>query len=156
MVGVLWEWIVKGKQYTILLHVDGLKMLRVNSNIVSSILSDIDAEYGNITNMTIMQGKILKYLRMTIHYSLQGKSIFYIVYNIVNILYYITEDMREEWLTPSVHHLFDISEDAYQTIPIWRRPFLPFFGAYIVPFKAITPRHTVVSIIIMIYINRYW
>ena len=40
--------IVKGKQCTILWHVDDLNMLHVDSEIVSSVLSDIDAEYGDI------------------------------------------------------------------------------------------------------------
>ena len=40
--------IVKGKQCTILWHVDDLNMLHDDSEIVSSVLSDIDAEYGDI------------------------------------------------------------------------------------------------------------
>ena len=40
--------IVKVKTCTILWHVDNIKMLHVDSNVVSSVLSDIDAEYGNI------------------------------------------------------------------------------------------------------------
>ena len=58
--------IVKGKQLTIFWNVDDQKMLHVDSNIVSSIISDIDAEYGKILKMTITQGKIHKYLGMTI------------------------------------------------------------------------------------------
>ena len=45
--------IVNDKQLTIIWHVDDLKMSRVDPYIVSSFLADIDAEYGNITKMTI-------------------------------------------------------------------------------------------------------
>ena len=48
-------------------------MLHVYSNIVSSIIANIDAEYGNISKMTITWGNIHKSLRMTIDYSSPGK-----------------------------------------------------------------------------------
>ena len=40
--------VFNGKQCTILQHVDDLNMSNVDSDIVSSILVDIDAEYGKI------------------------------------------------------------------------------------------------------------
>ena len=46
-----------GKECTIICYVEDLKMLHVDSNIVSSILDDIDAEYGEIVKMTITGGK---------------------------------------------------------------------------------------------------
>ena len=57
---VCYEQIVKGKQQTILFHVDDLKMSHVDSDIFSSVLSDIDAEYGKILKMTITQVNIHK------------------------------------------------------------------------------------------------
>ena len=50
-------------------------MSHVDFNIVSSILTDIDAEYGNIEKMTITKVKIHKYLGMTIYYYSPGKLI---------------------------------------------------------------------------------
>ena len=41
----------KDKQFTILWNVDYLKMSHVNPEIISSIIFDIDAEYGNIEKM---------------------------------------------------------------------------------------------------------
>ena len=57
---------VNGKQCTILCDVDNLDILHVDSKIVSGVLSDMDTEYGNIVKMTIMRGKIHKYLGMTV------------------------------------------------------------------------------------------
>ena len=63
---VCYEKNVKGKQCTILWHVDNLKMSYFDSDIVSIVIYDIDTEYGKITKMTITQGKIHRYSGMTI------------------------------------------------------------------------------------------
>ena len=49
-------------------------MSHVDSYIVSSVLADIDAEYGKIYKMTITRGNIHKYLGMAINYSYPGKE----------------------------------------------------------------------------------
>ena len=43
--------IVNDKQCTTIWHVDDLKMLHVNTDIVSSVLADIYGEYRNIGKM---------------------------------------------------------------------------------------------------------
>ena len=65
--------IVTGKQCTIIWHVNDLKMSHVDSDIVSSVLADIDTEYINIEKITITWGKIHKYIGMTINLSSPGK-----------------------------------------------------------------------------------
>ena len=50
----------------ILCNVKYMKMSHVYSYVVSDVLCDINKEYGKITNMTTVWGKIQKYLRMTI------------------------------------------------------------------------------------------
>ena len=44
--------IVKGQQCTILWNFDDMKMLHVDSDIISGIISDIDTEYVEISKMT--------------------------------------------------------------------------------------------------------
>ena len=51
---------VKGKECNIIWNVDNLKMLRVDSNIFSRIIYEIDAEYGKLAKIAITQGKINK------------------------------------------------------------------------------------------------
>ena len=58
--------IIDNKQCTKFWHVDYLKTSHVEPAVVSSVLDDIDAEYGKIAKMTITWGKVHKYLRMTI------------------------------------------------------------------------------------------
>ena len=74
------EKIVKGKQCTIPWHVDNPKVSHVDSDIISSFLADIDAEYGKIAKMTITWGKIRKYLSMTIDCYSPEKAILLIAY----------------------------------------------------------------------------
>ena len=70
-------------------------MSHVDPDIVSSILSGIDEEYGNIAEMAITQGKVQKYLGITIDCSSPDKLIFSIVDYIGKMLDKIPEDMKE-------------------------------------------------------------
>ena len=87
-------------------------MSHVDTNIFSSVIYVIDAEYGKITKMIITRGKIHKCLSMTIEYYLPRKLIFYMVDYIGKILDYIPEYMRWKPATPPAHQPFDITEDA--------------------------------------------
>ena len=60
----------------------------------SSVLADIDAEYGRIAKKTITRGKVHKYLRMTINYSSHGKVIFLMINYIGKIIDFILEDIK--------------------------------------------------------------
>ena len=62
--------------------------------------------------MNITQGKIYKYLGMTIGYFSRGKLILYMVVYIGKILDDTPEDTEGESAKPSAHHIFDITEDA--------------------------------------------
>ena len=87
-------------------------MSHAYSDIVSIVLSGIDAEYGNIVEMTITQVEIKKYLGIIINYSSTGKSIISMVGYIGNVLDDITEDMKRESVTPNPHNIFDITKYA--------------------------------------------
>ena len=100
--------IVDNNQCTILWHVDDLNTSHVNPFIISIVISDIDAEYGKIAKMTIIRGKVHKYLGIIIDYSSPVKVIFSMIDYIVNMLGDIPEYMKEESATHAAHHLFDI------------------------------------------------
>ena len=101
--------IIDRKQLTILWHVDDLKTSHVDPAVVSSVLADIDMEYGKIEKMTITRGKVHKYLGMTIDYSSPGKLIFSMTNYIGKIHDNIPEYMKGESATPAANHLFDIA-----------------------------------------------
>ena len=61
-------------------------MLHVDSNIVSSVISGIEAEHEKTAKMTIGKGKIHKFIGMTIDYYLPGKLICSMVDFIVKMI----------------------------------------------------------------------
>ena len=83
--------IIDDNHCTILQHVDYLKTSHVDPANLSSILADIDAEYGKITKITITRGKVHKYLEMYIDYSFPGNVMFSMIDYIGNMLYDIPE-----------------------------------------------------------------
>ena len=104
--------IVKGKQCTIIWHIEDPKMLHADPNIASSVISDIETEYGNISKMNITRGKIHKYLGMTINYYSPVKIKFSMVNYIVMMIDDIPEDIRGESATLAINHIFDMAEDT--------------------------------------------
>ena len=100
--------IIDNKKCTIIWHVDDLKTSHIDPAFVSSVLANIDAEYGKITKMTIMRGKLHKYLGVTIDYSSPGKVTFLMIDYIGKMIGDIPEDTKGESATPDAHHLFDI------------------------------------------------
>ena len=104
--------IIDDKQCTLIWHIDNMKISHVDPVFISSVLADIDAEYGKITKMTITRGKVHKYLRMNIDYSLPSKLILYIINYIGKMIGNIPKYMKGGSAKPAAHHLFDIAEDA--------------------------------------------
>ena len=68
--------IIEKKQCAILWHVNYLRTSNIEPAVVSSVIADIDTEYGNTAKMTITRGKVYKYLGMNIDYSSPGMVIF--------------------------------------------------------------------------------
>ena len=99
--------IIYDKQCTILWHVDYLTMSNFDPAIISSILADIDAEYGKISKINIMRGKLHKYLGMTIDYSSPGKIIFSMISYIGKMLDCIPKYMKGGSVTPDSQYLLD-------------------------------------------------
>ena len=54
---------INGKQYTIVWHVDDLKISHEDENVVTKILEDLDERYGSEeTPLSVQRGKIHEYL----------------------------------------------------------------------------------------------
>ena len=98
--------IIYNKQCTILWNFNDLNTSYVDPDVVSSVLADINAEYGKIAKMTITRGKVHKYLGMTIDYSSPGKVIFSMINYIGKMLDVIPKYMKGESVTTAAHHLF--------------------------------------------------
>ena len=66
---------VNGKQCTIVWHVDDLKISHVDSAVIDEVIASLKAEYGQVGEMTVRQGKVHDYLGMKLDFSSQGKFV---------------------------------------------------------------------------------
>jgi hypothetical protein len=62
---------INGKQFTIMWHVDGLKLSHVDAKEVDSTIEWIKSIYG--TDMRVSRGKKYDYLGMDLDYSVPGE-----------------------------------------------------------------------------------
>jgi hypothetical protein len=65
--------LINGGQFTIIWHVNNLKISDANPALVSQIIDLLSSEFGKEAPLTINWGKIHDYLGMTIEYSEDGK-----------------------------------------------------------------------------------
>ena len=96
-------------------------MLIINNAPYSSTLTNLiccmlvptlPLDFLLILKITITQGKIHKYLGMTIYYSFPVKVIFYMIDYDRNMINDIQKDMKGGSATIVTRHIFDISEDV--------------------------------------------
>jgi hypothetical protein len=103
---------VNGSQYTILWHVDDLKISHADSKVVSAVIKQIDNEFGKEAPVTVHRGKVHNYLGMTIDYSLPDKVQISMVDYIDCMLAEIPEDMAGESVTLAPNHLFQVNHNC--------------------------------------------
>ena len=98
--------VTNGKQCTILWHVDDLKISHMDSDVVTSILDEINDWYGEISPLTITRGMIHDYLGMTIDFSNPGQVKFTMIDYIDDFLQELHDHMRGTATTPAAAHIF--------------------------------------------------
>ena len=99
--------------------------------------------------MTIMWGKVHKYLGMTIDYSLPGKVILSMINYIRKMIDDIPEDMKGQSSTPATHQLFYIIEDStklYQADADLFPPFCSTTTIYFEEGKSIQPASSIFTV----------
>ena len=65
--------IINNKQCTICWHVDDLKILHADPQMVMDVLDKLNEVYGQISPLTVTRGTVHVYVGMTIDYSERGK-----------------------------------------------------------------------------------
>ena len=104
---------INGKQQcTVLWHVDDLKISHVDPEVVTSIIDQLEAEFGKEAPLTKIRGKVHEYLGMTIDFSEDGKVKFSMIDYVKNMLDSLPADMDGEAATPASKFLFEVNEDA--------------------------------------------
>ena len=104
--------IIDGSQATICWHVDDLKVSHKSPEVVTSILEQLDDEYGKISPLSVTRKKIHDYVGMTIDYTDKGTVKFSMFDYLEEIIQNLPKDFIGEAQTPASNHLFTINEDA--------------------------------------------
>ena len=96
--------IINGSQCTILWHVDDLKILHVDPEVVTEVIDLIELEFGKEAPLTKLRGPVHEYLGMTIDFSVTGKVKFSMIDYIKDMLEGLPDDMTGESVTPAADH----------------------------------------------------
>jgi hypothetical protein len=104
---------INDKQYTIVWHVDDLKIAHVEEAVLDSIIASLKEEYGKVGEMTVRRGPVHEYLGMTLDFSQPGKFILDMEqYLDQSVLVNLPEDMIGEATSPAAEHLFKTQDNA--------------------------------------------
>ena len=112
---------VDGKQLTIRWHVDDLKILHVNENVVTDIIKKLNKKYGKEacgkeSPLTVHRGKRHEYLGMVLDYTTEGKvKIDMRDYLNKHVLSELPPEFSGTAVTPAGIHLFEVDPDAEKT-----------------------------------------
>ena len=103
---------INGKQCTIVWHVDDLKMLHVQQEVLDEIIGKLTHKYGNEKGLTVQRGRKHEYLGMTIEYTDDQKVKFTMTDYVDGLLSEMTDDMKGVAVTPAASHLNEVNEKA--------------------------------------------
>ena len=102
---------INGKQYTILWHVDDLKISHEDPVVVTDIILQLNDKYGQRTPMISTRGKIHEYLGMAIDFTNTGKVKIAMYDYVDEMISKLPTKMIGESATPASNHLFEIRDD---------------------------------------------
>jgi hypothetical protein len=101
---------IHGNQCTVLWHVDDLKMSHKEPEVVSSILTMLEKEFGEEAPMTITRGTTHDYLGMRIQYEADRKVTFTMDHYVNTMLNELPNDMDGVAASPAGNHLFQTNK----------------------------------------------
>jgi hypothetical protein len=103
---------INGKQCTIVWHVDDLKISHVEEEVVSSIISDLNEEFGKEAPLTETRGKVHDYLGMTLDFRQEGKVKIGMIPFVAELLDEAPDDMGGVSPTAAASHLLEVNEEC--------------------------------------------
>jgi hypothetical protein len=101
--------VVDRKQYTIIWHVDDLKISHIDSKVVDHIIAMLEAEFGREAPLTVRRGKVHDYLGMILDFSTPGKLVVSMEPYIRSMIEEMPEDMTGTAVNPAAAHLLDVN-----------------------------------------------
>jgi hypothetical protein len=103
---------VNGKQCTIIWHIDDLKILHEDPEVVSGVIEQLNSEFQKEAPLTVNHGKVHDYLGMTLDFSVDGKVKIGMVQYVKTMLAELNADMDGMSPTSAAAHLFNINEEC--------------------------------------------
>jgi hypothetical protein len=108
---------INEKQCTILWHVEDLNS-HADSEVVTTVIKMIEAEFEKEAPLTKTRGKVHEYLGMTIDFSTDGKVRFLMIEHIQGVLDKLPDDMMiGESTSPASNYLFEINDKCEKLCP---------------------------------------
>ena len=114
---------INGNQCTICWHVDDLKISHVSTNVVTSVIEQLDESFRKEAPLTITRGKVHDYLGITLDYSTHSKVQVIMVEYIKAMLEQLPANMDGIAATPAATHLFEVNKNP--VLLMRRRPNFP-------------------------------
>ena len=96
---------VNGKQCTVVLHVDDIKISHVEESVVRGVVDELSKTYGE---MELRTGDVLEYCGITIDYSEKGSVKVSAKDYILEVIEEFPEEVGTFFKTPAARHLFDV------------------------------------------------
>ena len=96
-------------QFTIILHVDDLKLSFANAEEIEKVLAELESEYGKFD---IQRGKVLEYLGLTLDYRTDGVCKIGASSYISKAIENYGKPIKGKAKTPAAENLFVVRDDA--------------------------------------------
>jgi hypothetical protein len=112
-------------QFTIVLHVDDLKLSFVDAAVIEEVLAELGREYGKLD---IQRGKVLEYLGLSLDYSTDGVCKIGAKSYIDKALQSYEKPIKGKAKTPAAENLFVVRDDAVPLVESERKNFHSVFA----------------------------
>jgi hypothetical protein len=98
--------VINGKQFTVVWHVDDIKMSHVDEKEVSKLITWLKSVYGE--DMRVSQGKVHDYLGMTLDFTNKGEVKVTMIDYLKGVVNDFPEVITGTAITPATANLFDV------------------------------------------------
>jgi calcineurin-like phosphoesterase family protein len=102
---------IDGKKYTVLWHVDDLKISHVREDVYTNIIKRINGEFGKEAPITITRVKVHDCLGMTLEYYEKGKVKIKMLDYVNKMLAHLPAEMYDEAPSPVANHWLTVNDD---------------------------------------------
>ena len=103
---------IHGSQYTIMFHVDDLKLSHTSEEVLTTIIQALDKNYGGIMPLSVSRGRVHDYFGMLFNYNTEGQVSIQ-MYQYVNEFLNSIPDRYKQGIgsaTPASSNLYDVRD----------------------------------------------